>query len=186
MKRNMMRILLATLMIFASASAWAQKEPLATPFAVPVDSITKKITYEKVVEVKNIGSPELYSRIYDWFKTYYKNPTEVIRENDSLKFKIVGKPRFRMTNPGSAKDETVQYTITVMAREGRFRYELTDFNWKQISIYPCERWLDTKAAGYNPLYNDYLQQLDKTANEVVAALIYAATHNKPVKDKDNW
>jgi hypothetical protein len=39
---------------------------------------------------------------------------------------------------------------------------------------------------YSPLYNDYLQQLDKTALEVVQALKNAVMVEKAVKDKDNW
>lgn len=187
----MIRSLIAGLLIVSSLSAVAQKQAPVTPVSLPVDSITKLITYEKVVEVKGLSADELYSRIYEWFKTYYKNPTEVIRENDSTKFKIVGKPRYRMSNPpdkdGTKTDGgTVQYTITVGAREGRFRYELTSFNWKQLSNYPCERWTDASAPGYIPIYNDYLIQLDKTANDVIKALIDAATHEKSVKDKDKW
>lgn len=182
----MSRTAILGLFLFCSLVVNAQKSaPVVAP-SLPVDSISKKITYEKVVEVKNTPADQLYSRIHDWFKTYYKNPTEVIRENDSTKFRIVGKPRFRMSNPEIGKDELVQYTITVAARDGRFKYELTDFNWKQISYYPCERWMDVKAAGYSPAFNEYLINLDKSANEVIGSLIKAATHEKAVKDKDNW
>lgn len=181
----MVRTIFATLFLVFSLSAIAQKKPLATPFAVPIDSVTKKITYEKVVEVKGSNANVLYDRMLNWFRSYYKNPAEVIRENDSLKFRIVGKPRYRL-NTGSTKDQQIQYTITVAARDGRFRYELTDFNWKQMSYYACERWLDTQAKGYDPVFNDYLGQLDKMANEVIGSLIHGATHDKSEKDKDNW
>lgn len=182
------------LVIFMAGSFFvskAQTEPLATPFAVPVDSITNLITYEKVVEVKGVAAADLYKRILDWFNSYYTNPTEVIRENDSVKFVIVGKPRFRLSKT-SAKDGSksdggnMQYTITVSARDGRFKYELTAFNWKQLSYYPVEKWLDTKSASYEPIYNDYLQQTDKTALDAVKSLVNAATHEKPVKNKDSW
>jgi hypothetical protein len=187
----MRTIFLAFGLAFASIYCFAQKTPLATPYAVPVDTITKLITYEGVVEVKNISAAELYKRFNDWFHTYYKNPTEVIRENDSIKFSITGKPRFRITNlqpndAGKTDGGIVQYTITVSARQGRFRYELTEFNWKQISYYPCENWLNTKAPSYAPIYNDYLQQLDKYALETVNSLKNAVMVDKPVKDKDNW
>jgi hypothetical protein len=168
-----------------------QKEPLATPYAVPVDTITRLITYEGVVEVKGVAAGELYKRISDWFHSYYKNPAEVIREDDSIKFVMVGKPRFRLTNI-SEKDGSktegaaVQYTITVSARDGRFKYELTEFNWKQLSYYPSEKWMDTKATSYQPIYNDYLQQLDKNALETIQSLKNAVTRVKPVKNKDNW
>jgi hypothetical protein len=57
--------------------------PVDTLYKVPVDSVTGKITYEGVVDVKGVAAGELYQRINAWFQSYYKNPTEVIRENDS-------------------------------------------------------------------------------------------------------
>jgi hypothetical protein len=187
----MKKIFVTILGIIFFTAVSAQKEPLQTPFAVPVDTITKLIAYEGVVEVKETSAEELYKRLLGWFNTYYKNPTEVIRENDSIKYKIVGKPRFRMTNPADKEGlktdaGNIQYTINVATKGGRYRYELTEFNWKQISYYPCERWLDTKAAGYLPVYNDYLQQLDKMAHDVINSLKNAASHEKSVKDRDNW
>lgn len=187
----MKRIILALMLLGNCIISKAQKVPLATPYAVPLDTITNLITYEKVVEVKSIAAGELYKRINDWFHIFYKNPTEIIRENDSIKFSIVGKPRFRLTNL-LEKDGTkteggiVQYTITVSARDGRFKYEITAFNWKQLSYYPCERWMETKATSYKPIYNDYLQQLDTYTTELITSLKNAATHEKPVKDKDKW
>jgi len=169
----------------------AQTDPLTTPYAVPLDSITNLISYEKVVDVKGVTEEELYKRINNWFHNYYKNPSESIRENDSVKHVIVGKPRFRLSNP-PAKDGmkteggVVQYTITVSVRSGRFKYEITAFNMKQASYFPCEKWLDTKAKSYLPVYNDYLQQLDKQTVELINSLKNAASHEKPVKDKDSW
>lgn len=178
-------------LLTVSFMATAQKDKAITVFPVPVDSITKKITYEGVVEVKGVAAAELYHRFNDWFKSYYKNPAEVIRENDSTTFKIVGKPRFRLSNPadkeGTRTDAGIeQYTITVIAKDGRFKYELTDFNWKQLSAFAAEKWLDTKSASYTPAYNDYLQQTDKNAQEIVSALKKAVTETKAVKNKDNW
>jgi hypothetical protein len=187
----MKKIILVIFFAGLSIVSFAQKAPLATPYAVPLDTVTKKITYDGVVEVKNASAEELYKRFNDWFHSYYKNPTEVIRENDSIKFMMVGKPRFRITDlkpndAGKTDGGIVQYTITVAAKNGRFRYELTDFNWKQTSYYACEQWLNVSAPNYSPLYNDYLQQLDKTALEVVQALKNAVMVEKAVKDKDNW
>jgi hypothetical protein len=187
----MKKIILAIWLAGSYFVSFAQKEPLATPYAVPIDSITKLITYQGVVTVKESSAEMLYKRINNWFHTYYKNPTEVIRDNDSVKFSITGKPRFRITDlkpndAGKTEGGVVQYTITVSARGGRYRYELTEFNWKQTSYYPCENWLNTTAPNYAPIYNDYLQQLDKNALETVNSLKNAASKDKPVKDKDNW
>jgi len=180
-------ILLFTL----SHSLKAQKTAPIAPISVPVDSITKLITYEGVTDAPGLKANVLYKRALVWFNSFYKNPTEVIRENDSLKFKIVGKPRFKIMNlPDKEGTKTdaglVQYTITVAAKDGRFKYELTEFNWKQLSYYPSERWMDTKSQTYSPAYTEYLKQLDQYARDLVKNLKDAMLHEKAVKDKDNW
>lgn len=171
--------------------AVAQKRTEVTLPAVPVDSITKLITYEGVIEVKGASAEVLYDRITDWFKSYYKNPSEVIRENDTVKFRITGKPRFKIHNPedknGLKTDAgLVQYTITVASREGRFKYELSEFNWKQLSYFACERWLDKESSSFNTAWISYLEQLDAYSKEVISSLKNRVTKEKIVKDRDNW
>lgn len=188
MKKAVSMLCMVMAVLFVKAQ---DKAVPVEPYKVPVDSVTGKITYEGIVEVKGFAAGELYQRINAWFQSYYKNPTEVIRENDSINNKMVGKPRFRLSNQpdknGVKTDGGVtQYTITVAAKDGRYKYEITDVNWKQISVFPSERWMDTKSSSYSPAYNDYLQQLDKTALEVIAALKKAVTEAKAVKDKDAW
>ena len=187
----MKKIILALFLAGSSYISYAQKEPIITPYPVHIDSITKLISYEGVIDVKGSSAALLYKRVNDWFHSYYKNPTEVIRENDSIKFSIVGKPRFRLSNPpdkdgNKVEGGFVQYTITVSTREGRFKYELTGFNVKQSSYFACEKWLDTKAKSYSPGFNDYLQQLEKYSLEVINSIKNSATHEKVVKNKDNW
>lgn len=187
----MKKIVVLLTVVLSGFFAVAQKNPVVAPYSVPVDSITKKITYEGVVEVKGISAKELFNRAHNWFMTFYKNPNEVIRSIDSVSFKIEGKPRFRLSNPadkeGTKTDAGItQYLITFIAKDGRFKYELTEFNWKQLSYFPSEKWLDMKSPSYTIAYNDYLQQTDKQALEVIAALKKAVTELKPVKNKDNW
>jgi hypothetical protein len=178
--------------LLLSGAAFAQKNsPTPPPVVLPVDSITHLVTYEAVTQVPGATSEVLYKRALDWFNTNYKNPTEVIRENDVGKGIIVGKPRFRIYNPpdkeGTKTDAgIVQYTITVGIKEGRFKYELTEFNWKQLSYYPIEKWMDTKGQMYTPVFNHYLTQTDEHVKELIKNLKNALMSDKPVKDKDNW
>ena len=183
--------LVLSLIATISFAAMAQKEAPAPALQLPVDSITKLITYERVVQVTGTKAELLYKRAVGWFRTYYKNPSEIIRENDSIKFKITGKPRFKIFNPpdkeGTKTDAgLIQYTITVTAKDGRFKYELTEFNWKQQSYFASERWMDKKSQSYNSVYNEYLKQLDQYAKELIRNLEDALLHDKPVKDKDGW
>jgi hypothetical protein len=125
-----------------------------------------------------------------WFRSYYKNPTEVIRENDSVEHKITGKPRFKIYNlPDKEGTKTdagiVQYTITVVSREGRFKFEVTDLNWKQASNYPIERWYDKDLPSYSKAYDEYIRQTDAAVRSAIADLKKAMISDKPVK-KDDW
>jgi len=174
-----------------SNSLKAQENTTTEATPVPVDPITKMITYEGVVEVKGASAKTLYERALEWFNTNYKNPSDVIRENDAEGNKIVGKHRFKITNPpdksGMRGDAgMVQYTLTLASRDGRFKYEITDFGWKLASAYPCERWLDKSTAGYMNVYNDYLIQTDKEMVDLIAGFKDYMSHEKPVKDKDSW
>lgn len=169
----------------------AQKPSQTNTNSLPVDSITHHITYEAVVEVPNAKADLLYKRALAWFNSHYPNPKEAIRENDSLKFKIVGKPRFKIYNPadksGLKTDAgLVQYTITVACKDGRFRYEISEYNWKKSSYYACEKWMDTKDQYYDPAMADYLNQLSSYTSDLTKSLREAMSKDKPVKDMDNW
>src|SRR4051812_30545156 len=118
-----MKIILSLCAFFflSSSLSFAQKEKNSVHVKVPVDSITKLITYEEVVEVKGMSAEIIYQRALSWFRKYYKNSGEVIRDNDIVNHVITGKPRFKIYNPadkeGTKTDAgLVQYTITVSAR----------------------------------------------------------------------
>jgi len=186
-------VLAAVLAVAISFGANAQKkkeEPQPAP-QLPMDNITRKITYEEVVDVQGERADVLYKRILSWFSTYYKNPGEVIRENDSIKLSVKGKPRFRISNPpdkeGTKSDAgLVQYTITIAAKDGRFKYTLTDFNWKGNSYYACEKWYDTALPSHTSAMDEYLRQVDNYSRTTVADLKNSISNEKPVKNKDDW
>jgi len=186
----MKKISVFVFLLVTSFSAMAQKQT-APAVSLPTDSITNLITYESVIDIPNVKANVLYQRALGWFKTFYKNPTEVIRENDTIKFKITGKPRFKINNPpdkaGSKTDAgLVQYTITIAAKDGRFKYEISEFNWKQQSYYACERWMDTQSQTYAPVYAEYLKQLDQYTGDLIRNLKNTMMSGKVVKDNDSW
>jgi hypothetical protein len=187
----MKKVITIILISLATAAQAQKKEALPPPPVLPIDSITNLITYEEVIELKRLTADEIYKRVADWFNTYFKNPTEVIREKNEEKKTIIGKPRFKIYNlPDKQGVKTdgglIQYTITVTAREGRFKYELTAYNWKQTSYFACEKWYDTNLSTFNTNYYEYLKQLDTTTREIVTNLKNSITIDKPIKDKDNW
>ena len=191
----MYKIIVAAVLVFAIAvNADAQKKKDETPQPppqLPMDELTHKITYEEVVDVPGKSADELYKKMMAWFRTYYKNPGEVIRENDSIKRSVTGKPRFRISNPpdkeGTRSDGgLVQYTITMAAKDGRFKYTLTDFNWKGNSYYACEKWYDTALPSHTGAMDEYLRQTDNYAKTTIADFKNSIINDKPGKNKDDW
>lgn len=175
-------------LIVLTISVKAQDEPTSTRF--PINEETKLVTYEKVVTVEEADKNEIFERATLWANTFYKNPTDVIREKNADTGKIVCKARFKISNPpdktGFATDAgMVQYILTLLFKENKYKYELTEINWKQLSYYAIERWMDISAPSYNPSYAFYLQQVDENVKNILADLEKALANKKKEK-KNDW
>ena len=190
MKNIIAHIFIVLLIIPAKFLSAQDKQQTFNTDNIPVDKISKLITYTEVVHVKNVSTAVLYKRAFDWFNTYYKNPTDVIRENDSTKGTIVGKSRFKIFNAPDKKGlrtdaGLIMYTIKVSIREGRYKYEITELNQKAASYTPLEPWLDTESRSYNPAYPGYFEQIDSEIRDAIESLKRAMSTAPPVKN-DNW
>ena len=172
------------------STAITQAQNIAGP-KLPIDEKTKIISYSKVNEVANVSKDDLYKRALTWANTYYKNPKDVIREIDRQEGKIVCKARYKIMNPPdkkgfSTEGGVVMYTLNLQFKDGRYKYDLTEINWKQQSYYPVEKWMETTSASYKPEFSFYLKQMDDTSKEIIGSLD-KAMHSNPVTDnKDAW
>ncbi len=189
MKKIIVHIFILMLLVPAKF-LFAQEKQLFNTANIPIDTITKLISYSEVVFVKSVPAETLYKRALTWFNTFYKNPTDVIRENDSTKRAITGKSRFKIYNaPDKSGLRTdaglVMYTIKVNIREGRYKFEITELNQKATSYTPLERWLDTTSRTYTSAYVGYLEQVDNQVREAMDNLKKAMATTPPVK-KDDW
>jgi len=158
--------------------------------SLPVDSKSALITYTKVTELSNTSTGEMYQRALQWANTFYKNPTDVIRERDSVNGSILCKARFKMMNPadknGVITDAgNVMYSLKIQFKEGRYRYELSEINWKQQSYFAAERWMDKKSSAYKPVYDFYLQQTETEVQRVLQSLEKAMS-TKAAAKTDDW
>jgi len=152
--------------IFSSFAQVGNQSP-----KLPIDDNTKLISYSKVVEVPATRKIDLYNKGLEWCNKYFKNPADVIRERDSIEGNIICKARFKILNPvdkkgGATDGGVVQYNLKLMIKDGKFKYTLTEFNWKQASYYPAEKWTDKTNAYYKPEFDFYLQQLNEKAREI--------------------
>ena len=108
----------------------------------------------------------LYKKAKDWFNGFYKNVTQVIKEDDEDKGSITGQSRFKINNydekTGTKSDAgLVQYTIVVTCKDGEYSYRSYTINWKTQSFYGIETWLDTEGQYYTVRFIDYLEQTDE-------------------------
>lgn len=165
----------------------------ATP-NLPVDEVTKLITFSEVVDEPGMNKDTLYNRGLRWFKTYFKNPSQAIKNADAEARVIEGGYKFTIKRPDPAakKDPKpmvdaglVNFKIKLMCRDAKFKYEITSISWAQTSYYPIERWMDTEAKGYDPNYALYLQQVDEYVQALVKSL-ESYIETEPAKKKDDW
>lgn len=176
---------------FLAAGIISKAQNTSVAPKMPLDEKTKLITYTKVKEITGVSKEDLYKRALSWANTYFKNPADVIREQDIEQGKIVCKARFKVMNlPDkkgfSTEGGVVQYTLNLQFKDGRYKYDFTEFNWKQPSYYPAEKWLDTTNAYYKPEFDFYLKQVDDTAKEIIKDLDKGMRANPVTDKKDDW
>jgi hypothetical protein len=136
---------------------------------IPVNNESGLITYSGVIEQEGTADA-LFTKAHKWFFSYYKNPNNVVKE--SAGHKIEARPRFKILNPADKKGiqtmaGIVVYTFTTEFKEGRYKYQISNIEWKQNSKYPVEKWLDKSAPTYNEKYAYYLKQVDESIRQII-------------------
>jgi hypothetical protein len=86
----------------------------------------------EVVKVDTtLSSNELYLRARAWFAESYRSAQDVIQMDDKENGKIIGKGNIRYTSRIFVGSEGtkgwIRYTISIQVKDGRYRYEITDF-----------------------------------------------------------
>lgn len=188
---------LATL--FLAVHVIAQNETLQ----LPIDTTTKMITYTDVVNVDtSISKQELYSRAREWFAKAYNSSQSVIQMDDKENGKIVGKALTQVYHKSLGSNYPsghINYTISIYLKDGRYKYEVTNFyhtgqlvsGGNRIEDYgPCEEMINTKkktwGVSYQKAFNYYLSQLDTKTQALIADLKASMAHKATDSTKDDW
>jgi hypothetical protein len=117
-----MKKLIAGIALLISISIQAQNWP--------IDKETNKILFTDVIKVDSVSQDELFLRAHEWCAKSYNDSKEVIQLNDKNAGKIVGKGAFRVTVKAIGMVYAggyVKYTFSIAVKEGRFKYEISDF-----------------------------------------------------------
>lgn len=169
---------------------------------VPVDTITKQVSYASVVEVQGSKS-ELYTKARAWFATAFKNSNYVIQMDDKEAGKIIGKgaefgnimDALNIVTLGTFK---LNYTVYITVKDGKYRYEITDFNsedqpgkntWTiaKFNIYDLVTNPDNRKSNgkWKNKYATYIKLTDKTGTELQTS-IKSAMEAPMSSNKDNF
>jgi hypothetical protein len=156
---------------------------------VPVDSITKKITYKEVVTVEGGVPSKLYNQCMAWINSFYVNAADATRVRDPANARIEIRHRIKVSNVDKNGNITtdaglVQYDLILEFKEGRYRYTITDFNVMRTSKFPLERWLDHNDPEYSAACDIYIQQINTKVQEIIKSL-KTGMSPKAVQN-DNW
>lgn len=85
-----------------------------------------------VVELDGYKSEVLYQKSINWIKDNYRNPDEVIKtsiENKKIRFEgfiQLNNPLLKVDNPESYNNGSLNYTIEVDIKEGKYRFNPTE------------------------------------------------------------
>ena len=120
-------------------------------------------------------SSELHTKALSWFRGFYRNPSDVVRQKDPETGKVEGKARFKIKDENAetgviTQAGLVMYEIVVEIKGGNFTYEISNINWKKSTPFPVERWIDENAKEYNKNYATYIVQMDEYMNDLIKKL----------------
>ncbi|WP_345226882.1 hypothetical protein [Hymenobacter koreensis] len=160
-------------MFYLSLHASAQKYHYRGIENFPVDSVSGKITYAAVVEVPGATQAELYRRAKEWLITNKRQLAKI----ELAETPYAGRIKGRVT---LAKDGTPSScTVTIETKEGRARYELTDFTTPRSKLEePLESYIPA-TAGLNAKAFDMTFLDDHSYFADVAANLDTALRTAP-------
>jgi len=173
---------------------------------LPIDSQTNKISYTEVVYVDSLTKKqELFSRAREWFAKTFNSSTNVIQMEDKESGKIIGKALIQVYHKGlvmTYKWGYINYTISVYIKDGRYKYELTDFYHSGQSntgmgmisapdYGACEDMINYKSTFGDPIaknniLSSMISQLNSNSIILVQNLKSAMTTKKMNTTNENW
>lgn len=184
----MKHLLIATILILTVTRVLAQKE-IPVPPEMPRNDENNQVYYMEVVMMDGVDKAELFRRARIWMKSYYKNPSGLVEEMDSVNGSLILKPQFPayrvLKNDVKAQSAIVRYTLVMGFKDGRYRYEIKDLNLKDASYFPIERLFNEKDPNVADNYNT-LNEAHTNFNETINNLKESMKEPSVKVKKDEW
>jgi len=162
---------------------------------LPVDKETGKVIFTEIVELSDNSVPKdiLYNRAKEWFVKAFKSSNDVIQLDDKESGKIIGKGNFSISKSMWLTDSQVDFTITIMVKDGRYKYIVSDFF--HVSTYNEKMYsggsLDDEkpdCGTFNMAKKGWKQVKEQTKSTVdnLIADLKTFMENGSVGNDDNW
>ncbi len=151
---------------------------------LPQDA-TGKVIYEAVVHKEGLSADSLQKLAIKWVHSFYKNPSAVIKENKPGVIRIEHKFEvFDIDKKTGKKYKAgrVKYTLVIKFKDGRYKYELTDFKFIANRYIPIEEWLNSK----DPKHQEYLKQVNEYATNLISNLRQFIKNPPVQKEEEDW
>ena len=129
MRRTLLCV--AVTILFGVVPAAADEEDSESMF--PRNEETGRYEFQEVVTVEGVGADELLRRARAWAESDYRSIAKGVRQSG---YKDKGRVTVRGNTSTKWMLDTVQihHSLTIEAREGRYRYTMTDFDLEAPSF----------------------------------------------------
>ncbi len=155
---------------------------------IPFNKESHAVEYFKVVHVNGTKN-QLFNRCVYWLNNYYKSPTRVTQIRDLPSGKILGKHFFYLytfdtTDNVKKKSAKVNYTFTIVFKEGRYKWEINDLEVIANKKVPIAEMLDKNDTMYHKKWKSYLIQVNDFINKWSSSL-EQKMQPEPAKKEEN-
>lgn len=161
------------------------------PFELPIDSITGKITFVKIIEVKGKSKSEIYSNVKNWITENYKSPKDVINIDDKESGIILLKSFFLNTQTIAISNGTINikanyyFSLKINIKDSKYKITITDLEQQGLSEFtssgytggksPLERavLINIKDENYDKVYDIRKKMADvikKEMNGIISSI----------------
>ena len=118
----------AIALLMAGVSTYLTIAASIEVFKAPPQDVSGKFAYQEVVQIEAAPAAELYSRAKAWGATAYRSMKDVQQLDDKDAGRVILKGNFTVIFSGLfSVPLTISHTLTIEAKDGRYRYQLTDF-----------------------------------------------------------
>lgn len=140
---------------------------------IPVNPLSHKIDYLEVVKNDTLSKEQIYTCVREWFNRNFETGHCVILMDDYKAGHLMARGTIFAKHPrgiGSV-GYTVSFTLDIFVKEGKYRYEATDFNiLAGINGDLLPDWISADVFVTDPKYKNSKGEYTGTARQDLGAI----------------